>query len=214
MKKNLILYLFLIIIISIIAFSCKRTEVKENIKSANVKNIKKNEVLEYFDIDTSWHYINNNFHSYFQDTIDSFLEIRFSTQGTFFQPNKYLILKYNGTNWRGIIGLHPKILNEIKEFQKDITPKCGWEMFEDSLIFFDLNSFKNIDFEGDACQNRFLDGYILFLEIITPNQYKIYSFPHPNSLFKIKYKSESLKKMERFYNFINDNFDNYYRIEQ
>jgi hypothetical protein len=192
-----IIYYFCMIIFVI---SCKRIEKKE---------LKRISILDYFDIDTSWNYINDKFHTCFEDSLDSYLEIRFSTWGTFLQPNRYLILKYNGSEWKGTIGLNPLIVGE-KSFIKEIDPKIGWNSFEDSLISIDVNSLVSRDYIKDSLENRIIDGESLYMEIITPTQYKIYHYHEPEILFISKKKSKSLIKFERLFTLINSNFDNYY----
>ncbi|MEI7595685.1 MAG: hypothetical protein WCK02_08055 [Bacteroidota bacterium] len=191
-------YIFLIAYILFLS-SCSRMEIKEKTNPA---------ILEYFDIDTSFHYVNNKFSSCFQDTIDSYLEIRFSTKGTFSQPNRYLLLKYDGNSWKGIIGVHPTIVGD-SSFESPIIPKSGWENFEDSLISMDINSLRFKDTENDSI-DLIIDGESLYLEIITPNQYKIYSFHEPANLIKNCTKSKSLFKFSRIFKLVNDNFNNYY----
>lgn len=191
---------YLSILILILFFStCTSIEKKEKIRPT---------IFEYFDIDTSWHYVNKKFSSCFEDTIDSYLEIRLSTQGTFFQPNKYLHLKYDGIKWKGIIGQRPMIVGD-SSFEKEIIAKIGWKRFEDSLIAIDIKSLRFRDPEKDSI-DRILDGESLILEIITPNQYKIFSFHEPEILIKNAKKSNSLLNFKRFFELINNNFNNYY----
>ncbi len=138
----------------------------------------------------------DRFSSCLQDSIDSYLEIRFSTHGVFFhQPNKYLHLKYNGHNWKGVIGLRPQIVGD-SSYESEITPKIGWKNFEDSLISIDINSLLFINKEQDTI-NPVVDGESLHLEIITSNQYKIYSYHSPESLLKKQNSSPSLIKFSR-----------------
>jgi hypothetical protein len=201
------IFLYLLCFFSFL-ISCNSIEKREN-KTIEKHEKAKMSILEYFDIDTSWHYINSKFYSCFEDTVDAYLEIRFSTHGTFFQPNRYLLLKYNKLNWRGIIGLRPLIVGD-KSFRKGIVPKIGWKSFEDSLISIDINSLRFKDTEKDSI-DRILDGESLYLEIITPNQYKIYNFHEPENLINNYHNSESLRKFERLFNLINDNFENIYK---
>lgn len=190
------------LILIVFLSSCTRIE----------KNEKQPTVLEYFDIDTAWHYVNNKFGSCFQDTIDSYLELRFSTRGTFYQPNRYLLLKYNGVYWKGIMGLRPVIVGD-SSFEKEIIPKIGWKSFEDSLISIDINSLRFRDSEKDSI-DKIIDGEVLYLEIITPNQYKIYSYHEPENLIEKCDKSKSLMKFKRIFRLINDNFNDYYKDKE
>jgi hypothetical protein len=193
-------YFFLILLIVFLT-SCTKIEKKEKVKPT---------VLEYFDIDTSMHHVNERLCKCFQDSIDSYLEIRFSTRGTFLQPNKYLLLKYDGKKWKGIIGTRSMLVGE-KSSQKYTTPKIGWEKFQDSLVDIDINSLVFFDSEKDSLENTVIDGETLYMEIITPSQYKIYNYHEPNYwIGKIK-KSNSLKKFERIFDLINYNFNNLYK---
>lgn len=190
--------------------SCNKVQKQEFTISENFTELDSvTSIINYFEINPSWNYINNKIGNCIGDTIDSQLKIRFSTTGTLLQSNKFLNLSYKDGKWNAIIGNKPLLLGE-SEYSKKIEPLIGWEKFEDSLIKIDIRSLKTYDIEQKRIEDTMLDGESMVIEIITSNEYKIYSFNNPRNLISKSSESHSLKKFKRLYELINHNFENHY----
>lgn len=204
-------YSFLYFFTLFIFFNCNNVKKQESSLTTNVAELdNKVSIIEYFEIDTTNNYLNNKIRHCTEDMSDSQLKIKFSTIGTLYQSNKFLNLSYKNGNWNAIIGSKPLLIGE-SEYTKKIEPKCGWKIFEDSLVAIDIKSMKIYDVEQKRIESSILDGRTMIIEIITSNEYKVYEFKNPDYLISQYIESVSLKKFNRLYNLINDNFENHYK---
>ena len=86
---------------------------------------------------------------------------------------------------------------------KQITPKCGWEKFYDSIKLFKLSTLSTQKLLKDFQDPKILDGDGVDFEIATNNSYRWISYSHPSSCNYPECKSiANFKEMliRQFYN--------------
>jgi hypothetical protein len=64
---------------------------------------------------------------------------------------------------------------------KNITPKCGWNKFYDSILFFQLKTLPTQALIKNFNYKAFLDGYALDFEIANRNSYRWLHYSNPDS---------------------------------
>ncbi|MBL7742206.1 MAG: hypothetical protein JNN00_01920 [Chitinophagaceae bacterium] len=158
--------------------------------------------------------------------INDSLEIRVWPWEAFDFFKKAFVFEHDGVNWKGVYYfsytmpifdqdgkmmtfLDAKKIGDSVFLVKEITPKCGWQNFADSLAYYEILTLPTqYDIKGFE-HKAIMDGDAVSFEIATRTSYRILGYGNPSV-----YKYRECKMVTGFLNMLQQQFSEQFKWEE